>query len=102
MRNWREAIGISRQAIDKRRLHGKVIGIDLGKRGYAYPVWQIGLDGLAEVLAALDELEPWTQALFMLSANSYLDGETPLVRLRRGDFDAVTAAARLYGEQTAS
>lgn len=96
------SIGISRQAIDKRRLHGRLIGIDLGKRGYAYPVWQIGLEGLAEVLAELDEFAPWTQALFMLSANSLLEGETPLARLRRGDLDEVVIAARLSGEQTAS
>ena len=101
-RELAQAIGITRQAVDKRRLAGKLIGIDLGKRGYAYPVWQIGLDGIDAVLAGLDEYDPWTQALFMLSANSWLNGETPLAMLRRGELEAVLAAARLYGEQTAA
>lgn len=97
-----EALGITRQAVDKRRLNGKLIGIDLGKRGYAYPVWQIGLDGMGEVLAELASYDPWTQTLFMLGENGWLEGETPLTALRRGELDRVIAAARLYGEQTAS
>jgi hypothetical protein len=88
--------------VDKRRLAGKLIGIDLGKRGYAYPVWQIGLNGMDAVLAELDEVDPWTQALFMLSANNWLNGETPLAMLRRGEVEEVLNAARLYGEQTAA
>ena len=101
-RELAQAIGITRQAVDKRRLAGKLIGIDLGKRGYAYPVWQIGLHGIDDVLAELAECDPWTQALFMLSANPWLNGETPLATLRRGELDDVLAAARLYGEQTAA
>jgi biotin operon repressor len=101
-RELAQALGITRQAVDKRRLAGKLIGIDLGKRGYAYPVWQIGLNGMEAVLAELAELDPWTQALFMLSASSWLNGETPLAALRRGELDEVLNAARLYGEQTAA
>jgi biotin operon repressor len=101
-RELAQAIGITRQAVDKRRLNGKLIGIDLGKRGYAYPVWQIGLNGLEAVLAELAEVDPWTQALFLLSTNPWLNGETPLATLRRGELDEVLNAARLYGEQTAA
>lgn len=101
-RELAEAIGITRQAVDKRRLNGKLIGIDFGKRGYAYPVWQVGLEGLDEVLGELAEFDPWTQTLFMLSANSWLDGESPLTALRRGEREAVLAAAMQFGEQTAA
>jgi biotin operon repressor len=101
-RELAQAIGITRQAVDKRRLNGKLIGIDLGKRGYAYPVWQIDLNGMDTVLAELAEYDPWTQALFMLSANPWLNDETPLTRLRRGELDEVLHAARQYGEQTAA
>jgi hypothetical protein len=96
------ALGVTRQAVDKRRLAGKLIGIDLGKRGYVYPVWQVDLEGLDAVLAELADLAPWSQALFMLGTNSWLNGETPLARLRRGEIAEVVAAARLYGEQTAA
>lgn len=101
-RELAQALGITRQAVDKRRLNNKLIGIDLGKRGYAYPVWQLGLDGIDAVLAELEEYDPWTQALFLLSANNWLNGETPLAKLRRGEREDVLAAARLYGEQTAA
>lgn len=97
-----QAIGISRQAIDKRRLANTLIGIDLGERGYAYPVWQIGLAGLDLVLAELGDLAPWAQALFFLSPNNWLEGETPLAALRRGERDAVLTAARHFGDQTAA
>ncbi len=97
-----KAIGITRQAVDKRRLANTVIGIDLGKRGYAYPVWQVGLNGLDAVLVELNDLNPWSQALFFLSPNSWLDGETPLAALRRGERDVVLSAARHYGDQTAA
>jgi hypothetical protein len=101
-RELAKAIGITRQAVDKRRLSGKLIGIDLGKRGFAYPVWQVGLEGMELVLAELNELDPWSQTLFMLSTNSWLEGETPLAALREGKLDQVLAAATNVGEQTAA
>lgn len=97
-----QALGISRQAIDKRRKRGTLIGLSLGKRGFAYPVWQIGLDGLEQTLAELPGLDPWTQAAFMLTPNQWLDGEMPLEVLRRGHRAAVLQAARWYGEQIAA
>ena len=96
------ALGITRQAIDKRRKRGALIGLSLGRRGYAYPVWQIGLAGLERVLAELRDLDPWTQAAYMLAPNRWLDGETPLSALRGGEIERVLAAARLYGEQIAA
>jgi hypothetical protein len=97
-----DALGITRQAIDKRRKRGALIGLSLGRRGYAYPVWQIGLAGLEDVLAALKDFDPWTQAAYFLAPNRWLEGETPLNALRAGRLDAVLAAARLYGEQVAA
>ena len=38
----------------------------------------------------------------MLAPNRWLDGETPPSALRRGERDAVIAAARMYGEQVAA
>lgn len=95
-------LGISRQAIDKRRRRGTLIGMSLGRRGYAYPSWQIGLDGLETVLAELRGYDAWTLAAFMLTPNPWLDGESPLAGLRRGDQDRVADAARMYGEHVAA
>ena len=74
----------------------------MGRRGNAYPVWQIGLPGLEEVLTELRDRDPWTQAAYMLAPNRWFDGETPLHALRVGKRNAVLAAARLYGEQVAA
>jgi hypothetical protein len=95
-------LGISRQAVDKRRKRGTIIGLDLGRRGYAYPVWQAELPGLSEVLATLDELGPWAQAGFFLAPNAWLADRTPLAALRAGEKDAVLRAASLYGEHVAA
>lgn len=97
-----DVLGITRQAIDKRRKRGTLIGLSLGRRGYAYPVWQIGLAGLEPVLAELRDLDPWTQAAYLLAPNRWLDGESPLRALRAGKLDAVLSAARLYGEHVAA
>jgi hypothetical protein len=101
-RQLADVLGITRQAVDKRRKRGALIGLSLGRRGYAYPVWQIGLTGLEDVLAELKELDPWTQAAYMLARNRWLDGETPLDALRAGNLEAALAAARMYGEQVAA
>lgn len=95
-------LGITRQAVDKRRKNGTLIGLTLGKRGYAYPVWQISLQGLEAVLAELRGYDPWAQVAFMLNTNIWLDGETPLTALRRGDLDRVLEAARALGEQVSA
>lgn len=97
-----DLVGISRQAVDKRRRGGTLIGLSLGKKGYLYPVWQADIDGLKPVLAELREYGSWTQAAFMLTPNSWLGGETPLSMLRQGETQAVVSAARMYGEQVAS
>jgi hypothetical protein len=99
-------LNLTRQGVDKRRASGKLIGISMGRRGYAYPLWQFQdgqvLSGLEVVLKAMKERAPWTQVMFMLTSDLHLDGETPLARLRQGDIDSVVQAARCYGEQGAA
>jgi hypothetical protein len=96
---------ISRQAVDKRRRAGRLLGLSVGRRGYAYPSWQFSgtgvLAGLESVLAALKEHDPWMQMGFMLNRNDWLDGGIPLEELLRGRVEAVVDAARAYGEQSA-
>ena len=97
---------LSRQAVDKRRRVGKLIGLSLGRRGYAYPAWQLGRDGvisgLEEVLASLTVHDPWMRAAFFLSGDPRLGGATPLEELRRGNVDAVVRAAAGYGDHGAA
>lgn len=98
-----QRLGLTRQGVDRRRRAGRLIGLTMGRRGYAYPVWQFGevgtLPGLARVLAALDDLGPWSQVSWFISPNTRLDGDSPLIRLRAGEVEPVVTAARAYGEQ---
>lgn len=98
-------LGLTRQGVDKRRRAGRLIGLQVGRRGYAYPAWQFGpegtLAGLEDILAHLDAETPLSRVDFFLSGTLYLDGETPLAELRRGQVEPVRRAARAYGEQGA-
>lgn len=101
-----DLLHLSRQAIDKRRKKGQLIGLSMGRRGYVYPVWQFveegTLSGLELVLAELRDHDAWMQTAFMVNSNTLLNGETPLALLRRGEVEAVRQAAREYCEQGAA
>ena len=100
-----DLLGISRQALDKRRRQGRIIGLTQGRRGYAYPVWQFEgrkIQGnLEKVLRRLKDHDPWMQLTFFLNANDRLDGKSPLELLRLGEVEPVLEAAASYGEQGA-
>jgi hypothetical protein len=99
-------LGITRQAVDKRRRANRLLAFPVGQHRYAYPVWQFDTDGVLpgfeEVLAAFTIPGIWTRASFYLAENSYLDGARPLDELRRGNVDAVCRAAAMLGEQGAA
>jgi hypothetical protein len=97
-----QLLGISRQAIDKRRSKGKLLAVSLGRRGYFYPLWQFKdgsiLIGLDRVLLALAKFDPWTQLMFMKTGDLRLNNRTPLECLIAGNIDVVVSAAACYGE----
>ncbi len=95
-------LSISRQAVVKRMHAGRLLAIDVGRHGLAYPCWQFTRDGvlagLEETLAALSPHDPWMRLAFFLGENDRLHGRRPLDMLREGRTDAVIVAARHYGE----
>lgn len=101
-----ELIGISRQAVDKRRSQNQLIGLTQGRRGYAYPAFQFEngktVDGLKEVLDALSGHDPWMQSIFFANENDRLNRSTPVEALHQGKTGAVVRAAEGYGEQGAA
>ncbi len=101
-----EFLGISRQAVDKRRREGRLIGLMRGRRGYGYPVWQFEngttLQHLEDVLDVLRKNDPWMQVAFFLNNNTRLHGRTPLDALKKGQIDEVREAAASYGEHEAA
>jgi hypothetical protein len=101
-----ELLGISRQAVDKRRQAGTLLAIGLGRHGYHYPAWQFEesgvIGGLERVLKVLAHHDEWMKLAFFVNANVRLNGESPLRRLRRGDVESVLDAANAYGEHGAA
>jgi hypothetical protein len=102
-----EVLGISRQAVDKRRKGGQLLALTLPRRGLLYPAWQFGetgatLPGFVEVLEALGDHDEWAQARFFLNGSDRLGGKRPLDCLREGDLDPVLQAARAFGEHGAA
>ncbi len=99
-------LGITRQAVDKRRRNGQLIGLPTGKNRFAYPAWQFTtgetLPGLETVLQHLQVRDPWMQTAFMLNGNLRLDGMSPLEALRQGKLEEVVFAAPAYGEHGAA
>ncbi len=99
-------LGLTRQAVDKRRKANKLIGLGLGRHGYLYPSWQFGkngtLPGLEDALQELRRHDPWAQVIFMLSPNDRLDETPPLRALNEGRIDDVKMAASLFGEHGAA
>ncbi len=98
-------LGMSRQAVDKKRRGGQLLALPVGSR-QRYPVWQFKdgamLPGLADVLAALRTSSAWVQAAFFLSRNTRLGETRPLDLLRQGRIDEVVRAARTHGEHGAA
>jgi biotin operon repressor len=96
------SLGISRQAVNKRRQAGHLIGISLGRRGYAYPARQFGPEGvLAGLQQVLEDLEPhdsWMKLAFLLNGTTLLGGQSPLEALSQGKLAEARQAARAYAQ----
>jgi hypothetical protein len=100
-----EVLGISRQAVDKRRSSNQLLALTQGRRGYSYPSFQFDegktLNGVEEVLGELNALDPWMQLNFFTSTHERLGGKTPIKALRDGLVEEVKSVASGYGEQGA-
>ena len=91
-------LGISRQAVEKRRRAGTLLGFRDTGREYLYPAWQVRdgvvLPGLERVLTALVDGEhgPKSQFIFFLSPDVVPDNARPLDLLRGGTDTAIARA----------
>jgi hypothetical protein len=99
-------IGITRQAVEKRRQAGKLIAVSTGRHGYRYPAWQFNesgtVAGLQDVLAVLGPHDEWMKTIFFVSKNPRLGDHTPLEMLRAGKIRQVLDTASVYGEHGAA
>ena len=98
------ALGISRQGVNQRRLAGGLLGVPDGRR-YIYPYCQLDasgmavLPGLAKVLKTLRHSDPWSQYVFLVSQQDALDGMVPIEALAAESVEPVLRAARLHDSQ---
>lgn len=101
-----EVLGITRQAVEKRRQVGKLLALAIGRHGYRYPVWQFSesgtLPGLEQVLGVLASHDQWMQTAFFVGRNPRLDNRTPKEMLEVGEIERVLNAASVYGEHGAA
>jgi hypothetical protein len=95
-----EILGISRQAVAARAAKGSLLAV-LDRGAFRFPTFQFDprgpdglVEGLAEVLNALEPQPAFTKLVWLTRANDTLDGAEPLEVLRRGERARVVAAAR--------
>ncbi len=99
------ALGITRQAVDKRRNRRALLAVPNGSGEYIYPTCQFTSDGvitgLEEVLRAFQIRSPWTQLSMLLASAPALGGKTILEALKSGAIERAIAIAASFGEQAA-
>lgn len=99
------ALGITRQAVDKRRIRGGLLAIPNGSGEYVYPACQFTSDGLIpgieEVLRAFQVRSPWTQLSALLAPTPILSGKTIIEALKAGAIEKAVSIAASFGEQAA-
>jgi hypothetical protein len=99
------ALGITRQAVDKRRVRHGLLAVPSGSGEYVYPACQFSPDGLIpgieEVLRAFQVRSPWTQLSVLLAPAPSLSGKTIIEALKSGAIEKAVSVAASFGEQAA-
>ncbi|MGI8989331.1 MAG: DNA-binding protein [Bryobacteraceae bacterium] len=100
-----QALGITRQGVDKRRTRRALLAVPSGSGDYLYPACQFTPDGVVphfdEVLRAFQVEGPWTQLSVLLSSSPALNGKTIVDALHRNKVKQAVAVAAAFGEQGA-
>ncbi|MBY5362298.1 helix-turn-helix domain-containing protein [Rhizobium leguminosarum] len=91
-------LGISRQAVDKRRRAGTLLAVREGS-DWRYPLCQFDqgemIAGISDVVRGFAAAGPWIALDFLLAADMALGGRTALQALRDGDREAVRRLIRI-------
>lgn len=99
-------LGITAQAVNRRRASLQLLGLTFRKRGHVFPAWQFDergtIAGLQEVLLVLSEHDEWMQNIFFVSPNTRLGGRRPLDLLRDKKIPEVIDAAKDFGQHGAA
>jgi hypothetical protein len=99
------ALGLTRQAVDKRRSRRALLAAPNGSGEYLYPACQFTpegvIPGLERVLHAFAIQSPWTQLSVLLAPAPALGGSTILEALKSGKVENAIGVAASFGEQAA-
>ena len=99
------ALGITRQAVDKRRRRRALLAVPVGSGEYLYPGCQFTGQGvvpsLERVLRAFPIESPWTQLSVLIEPAPALGGRTVLEALQAGDVTEAIDLVEGFGEQGA-
>ncbi|NKL18976.1 helix-turn-helix domain-containing protein [Rhizobium leguminosarum] len=91
-------LGISRQAVDKRRRAGTLLAVREGS-DWRYPLCQLDqgevIGGGSDVVRGFAAAGPWVALDFLLASDTALGGRTALQALRDGDREAVRRLIRI-------
>jgi hypothetical protein len=94
-------MGASHETINKRRQRGELLALEGATRGFRYPSWQVGPDGLPVpgLVEVSSEITggPWAVYQFLTETHGSLRGRTAIEALVAGDLDDVLDAARSIG-----
>jgi len=90
-------LGITRQAVDKRRRAWTLLAVREGS-DWRYPACQFHegeiLPGITDVVQGFATAGPWAALDFLLASDTVLEGRTPLQVLQSGDRDQVMRLIR--------
>ncbi|PKA45233.1 DNA-binding protein (plasmid) [Rhizobium sullae] len=93
-------LGITRQAVDKRRRSNTMLAVREGS-DWRYPACQFDegevVAGIADVVRGFASAGPWATLDFLLAPDTVLGGRSPLEMLRGGEPDAVLRLVRANG-----
>jgi hypothetical protein len=98
-------LGITRQAVDKRRTRRALLAVPNGSGEYLYPACQFTSDGvvpgLDHVLQAFQVQSPWTQLSILIASAPALGGKNIVEALKAGDLEKAAGVAASFGDQAA-
>jgi len=98
-----KVLGLTRQAVDKRRIRRTLLAVPTGSGEYVYPACQFVpegvLPGVQEVMHAFQVRNPWTQLSALLAPAPALRGKTILEALQSGETERAIAVAASFAEQ---
>jgi hypothetical protein len=96
-------LGISRQAVDKRRRANKLLALQSGRGDYVYPTCQFTDDGVIagidRYLGAFPPSSGWPKLDVLLAPAEEIGNVTPLDALKRGNVDDAVHVASGFGTQ---